>query len=157
MTTGRVSIETVRQQPLAAVIERVAMGDIGSRVGPNLGKITSFLTAYPEYALGKPHAVFVYRGKDNKPSDGMIAVEYAMEVERPFPPSGDIKCTSTPAGRVASAMHSGSYHLLPETHGAVQRWCAQNGHTLAGIDWEIYGDYSDDPSKLETKVCYLLK
>src|SRR6266496_3531335 len=32
----------------------------------------------------------------------------------------------------------------------------QTGRTLAGTLWEIYGDWSDDPSKVETTVCYLL-
>jgi hypothetical protein len=31
-----------------------------------------------------------------------------------------------------------------------------NRHGLAGIDWEIYGDWTDDATKLETTVCYLL-
>jgi hypothetical protein len=33
---------------------------------------------------------------------------------------------------------------------------ANNRH-FAGKSWEIYGDWSDDPSKLETTIMYLLK
>jgi hypothetical protein len=28
---------------------------------------------------------------------------------------------------------------------------------LAGVDWEVYGDWNDDEAKLETHVYYLLR
>jgi effector-binding domain-containing protein len=39
-------------------------------------------------------------------------------------------------------------------------WCRDNGYTLAGPSWEIYGHWRDelhsDPSKIRTDVYYLL-
>jgi hypothetical protein len=39
---------------------------------------------------------------------------------------------------------------------AIHDWAHANSRTLGGQSWEIYGDWSDDPSRLETRVCYLL-
>jgi hypothetical protein len=62
----------------------------------------------------------------------------------------------TPAGQVATAVHVGDYAQLPRTHEAIHAWRAQAGRAFAGTSWEVYGDWSADPSKLETTVCYLL-
>jgi len=35
-------------------------------------------------------------------------------------------------------------------------WAAANNETFAGWSWEIYGDWNEDVSKLETRIEYLL-
>ena len=40
---------------------------------------------------------------------------------------------------------------------AVREWCAEQGHTLAGPNWEVYGDWTDNPAELRTDVFYLLR
>jgi effector-binding domain-containing protein len=49
---------------------------------------------------------------------------------------------------------------LHEAHNAIRRWCASNGHTLSGPNWEVYGHWQDawniHPSQLRTDVYYLL-
>ena len=39
----------------------------------------------------------------------------------------------------------------------VHAWRAAKNRVFAGKSWEIYGDWSDDPAKLETTIVYLLK
>jgi hypothetical protein len=46
---------------------------------------------------------------------------------------------------------------MGETHDAILAWTRANGRALARRSWEIYGDWSDDPAKVETTICYLLK
>ena len=55
------------------------------------------------------------------------------------------------------AVHVGPYDRMKETHDAIHAWHKENNRTFAGKSWEIYGDWSDDPSKLETAIMYLLK
>ena len=43
------------------------------------------------------------------------------------------------------------------SHTAVRQWCAEQGETLVGPSWEIYGDWTDDPRALESEVLYLLR
>ena len=152
----KIEIETVTEQPLAAVLERVRQRDIGTRVRPNLDQVYAFLKEHPDLRFRGAHNVLLYRHKDDPRTDGRMHVEYAVQVRRAFARTGDVFASATPAGRIATATHVGPYERLGDTHGAVQRWCSANGHPLAGIDWEIYGDWTDDPTKLETTVCYLL-
>jgi len=151
-----VRIETAAEQPLAAVLERVRQRDIGARVMPNLDKVYAFLKTHQDVRMPGAHNVLLYRHKDVPQGDGKMHVEYAVQVARSFDRAGDVFATATPAGHIAAAMHTGPYDQLGSAHDAVQRWCRANGHALAGIEWEIYGDWNDDPAKLETKVCYLL-
>jgi len=39
----------------------------------------------------------------------------------------------------------------------VRDWCAANGESPAGANWEVYGDWADDPAQRRTEVFYLLK
>jgi hypothetical protein len=54
------------------------------------------------------------------------------------------------------AVHIGGYDRLRETHDAIHAWAAAHQRSFGGRSWEIYGDWSDDPCKLETTVVYLL-
>ena len=65
--------------------------------------------------------------------------------------------TETPAGEVATTLHVGPYDQLAAAHDAIRAWRAANDRSFAGHSWEIYGDWSDDPTRLETRVLYLLR
>jgi hypothetical protein len=69
---------------------------------------------------------------------------------------GDVVPAETPAGEVAIAIHVGGYDQFHRAHDAIHAWGARERRAFAGTSWEIYGDWSDDPARLETTVCYLL-
>lgn len=83
-------------------------------------------------------------------------IDFGVEVSRPFVPEGEIIAAETPSGKVATAMHVGPYEQLGKTHDAIHAWAASKKLTFAGKSWEIYGDPTNDPAKLETRVEYLL-
>ena len=83
-------------------------------------------------------------------------VDFGVEVTRGFAPAGEVSETRTPAGEAAVAVHRGAYDQLHRTHEAIHQWAAAHDRTFAGTSWEIYGDWSDDASKLETMIVYLL-
>ena len=85
----------------------------------------------------------------------MIA-DFGVQVIRPFEGAGEVICTETPAGEVAMTTHIGSYAKLAGAHAAINSWRAANGRAFGGCSWEIYGDWTDDETKLETQVIYLL-
>ena len=142
-----VRIETVSQQLLAAVRLRIPSQEISRRFREALDQVWSFLRRRPDLHSGG-HNVFIYR------SDG--TTDFGVQINGPFDAAGDVFCTFSPEGRVATAIHRGDYARLGETHALVRRWCAENGHQRAGTDWEIYGDWNEDPRRLETQVCCLL-
>ena len=60
-----------------------------------------------------------------------------------------------PGGRIAHATHTTGYADLGVTYAAITRWCEANGHTVAGVQWERYGD-PDERGHVDVEVCFLL-
>ena len=92
--------------------------------------------------------------------DSQINLEVGVELDAPFSGSGEVVSSGIPAGLVATTTHYGPYGLLNKAHEAILRWCGDNGQTLAGPNWEIYGHWQDewnsDPTKICTEVFYLI-
>ena len=53
--------------------------------------------------------------------------------------------------------HIGSYAKLAAAHQAIKSWCAATGRAIGACSWEIYGDWTNDETLLETNVVYLLR
>jgi effector-binding domain-containing protein len=83
-------------------------------------------------------------------------IDFGVQVARSFAAAGGVRCVSTPAGEVARTVHTGPYERLPEAHAAIHAWCVANNRKPAGVSWETYGDWTDDPAALETTITYLL-
>jgi predicted transcriptional regulator YdeE len=150
---ARVSLHIVSPRILAAVSRRVAVGDVGSVWRPALDLVWAFLRAQPGLRTDG-HNIFLYHhpARRNEPMD----VDFGVEVVREFAASGEVGPVTTPAGEVAIATHVGPYDRLGETHAAIHAWAAANDRAFAGTSWETYGDWSDDPGRLETTIAYLL-
>ncbi len=82
--------------------------------------------------------------------------DFGVEVTREFAGSGEVRPVSTPSGEVAVVRHLGPYDGLAQAHAAIRAWAKESGRAFAGTSWEIYGDWTDDPTKIETAVMYLL-
>jgi effector-binding domain-containing protein len=74
-----------------------------------------------------------------------------------FVPGGDVICTATPGGQVATTIHLGPYARLGEAHDAIRDWCTAHALVIASPFWEVYDHWNDDSAKLRTDVFYLLK
>jgi effector-binding domain-containing protein len=148
-----IEIETVAARRIAAVRRRLKITELGRGWKAALDEVWSFLRAHPGLRAGG-HNVFVYHhpAKRNDPMD----VDFGVEVAQPFEPEGEIILVETPAGEVARAVHVGPYDRMKETHEAIHRWSERVGRRFAGISWEVYGDWNEDPSKLETTIRYAL-
>ena len=85
-----------------------------------------------------------------------MLVDFGVQVIRPFQDAGEVVFTETPAGEVALTTHIGSYDKIRAAHDAIHSWSAATGRGFAACSWEIYGDWTNDESKLETQVVYLL-
>ncbi len=85
-----------------------------------------------------------------------LHVEVGVQVIRAFEASGAVVASTLPAGRVVMTTHRGSYDGLREAHRAVLDFCAAQRLQLTGTRWEIYGDWREDPSQLETEVYWQL-
>ena len=83
-------------------------------------------------------------------------VEVGVEVSGPFDDAVNVVPSELPAGSVAVMVHRGPYAGLVQAHDTVREWCRAHGMATTGVRWEIYGDWREDASELETEVCYQL-
>jgi|SRR5215831_1607788 len=148
-----VSIHLAAPRLLAAVRRQVQIGHVATAWRPALDLVWAFLRQNPGLRTDG-HNIFLY----HHPAKGgsTLTVDFGVQVTRVFSKAGEVVATETPAGRVASALHVGPYERMGETHQAIQSWARANHTTLGDKSWEIYGDWTDDPSKLETQIEYLL-
>jgi effector-binding domain-containing protein len=143
--------EQLGSRPLA-VVRRCAKPQELSKVVPDAcGVVWGVIRSQQIPGAGRHVAVYL---------DGQINLEVGVELDTPFAGYGEVVASATPPGPVATTTHYGPYGLLHEAHEAIRRWCGENGQTLAGPNWEIYGHWKDewnnDPSKICTEVFYLL-
>jgi len=152
MMNYEVKIETLSPRILAAVRKRVAMKDIPVAFKPALDQVWKFLREHPGLRTDG-HNIFLYHHE----TPAMMPVDFGVEVVRSFAGEGDVACVTTPAGEAAVVVHRGPYTKMFDAHQSLHRWCAVNGRTIGAHSLEIYGDWSEDPEKLETTIQYLLK
>jgi effector-binding domain-containing protein len=151
--TYQVVTKAVSAQTLAAVRRRVLKREIGRTWKPALDLVWEFLRRQDGLWRGG-HNCFVYHAAD---PDTPMEIDFGVQVLRPFTDEGEVVCTQTPAGEVAMTTHVGSYDKLSAAYDAIHSWRAATGRSFGQYSWEIYGDWTDDASKLETQVVYLLK
>jgi effector-binding domain-containing protein len=137
--------------PLAVVrASRIAPPELGATIMASLDKVYALLRGRGMGGLG--HNVVVYR-VGPPPWD----IEIGVQTPSPIAPEGEVVASETPAGRAATAVHWGAYDRLHETHQKIHVWCRANGFKLGAYNWELYGDWFDDPAKVRTDVFYLVE
>ncbi|HSU38766.1 MAG TPA: GyrI-like domain-containing protein [Polyangiaceae bacterium] len=147
-------LELLRPRLLAAVRRTAAPREIPNVFRPALDRVWAFLGKH-EGLRTDGHNVFLYHHVQ-RPETGM-PIDFGVEVTRRFDPEDEVHCVETPAGEALTVVHRGPYGGLPKAHAALRDWCAANGRTIGSHSLEIYGDWSDDPSQLETTIQYLLR
>ena len=147
-----VVVETARAELIAAVRATVLISEIARAWKPALDQVWVFLKRNGELDPG--HNLFLYHhpGHRNEP----MKIDFGVQVARPFGREGNVQCIETPTGEVARTVHVAPYDRLGDAHNAIHAWCAANNRKIAQASWEIYGDWNDNPSLLETTIKYLL-
>ena len=142
-----VTITEVEAQPLAVVRRQAALNELGTVLMGAFDEVWAFLRAN---RVTTNHNVVLY-------FDQVFNLEAGVQVLSPLPPSDTVYASETPGGRVATTTHWGAYGELPLAHTAIARSIIANGLQAAGPNWEVYGDWDDDPSKVRTDIYYLLR
>jgi effector-binding domain-containing protein len=146
------AIEVVEVQAghAAVVKARVAKRDIPGAIMPLVDRVWQVIRSGAVPSHG--HNVWIYHHKGAEEVD----VEVGVQVPGPFAERDGVVCTQTPSGRVAHAVHYGEYAELPSVHRAVHGFCREQGLTITGDNWEVYGDWEEDPTKRRCDVYYSL-
>jgi effector-binding domain-containing protein len=136
--------------PIAKLTRRGTLQQIGELTMPALDELWGALRPA---GVQTGHNLIIYRDAGGGQFDMDIGVQVAPGTALDH---ATIQLSSTPSGRTAHTLHRGPYDGLPAAYDAIRAWAQTQGLTLSGTAWEIYGDWTDDQSKLETDVYYLL-
>ena len=138
-------------ETITAVVRRCArQNELSSVVPKACGEVWNYVKATG--LKGGRHIAYYVCGDANG-----LNVEIGVELPEPFESDGgELVCSKTPAGNVATTVHIGPYNLLGNAHSAVLAECRAKDLTLAGPSWEIYGHWTDNPRELRTDVFYLI-
>jgi effector-binding domain-containing protein len=134
--------------PTAVVCFRATLAELPKVIPAACGEVWNFIKSSGFLHGGRHVAIYL---------DCEMNIECGAEVDQPFTGNGRVVCSKTPAGPAVTTAHFGPYNRLGDAHGAVRKWCADNGHERAGIMWEVYGHWNDDPAQLRTDIFYLLR
>jgi effector-binding domain-containing protein len=147
-----VVVENIQPGLIAAVRARVPISGIAQAWTPALDQVWAFLGEHPD--LPHEHNLFLYHHPPRR--DDPMDIDFGVQVGRRFESSGNVRCFETPGGAVAKTVHIGPYDRLKGAHDAIHAWCAANNRRIGNASWETYGDWTDDPARLETTIHYLL-
>jgi effector-binding domain-containing protein len=150
MASPAVQIQRVGSVPLVVIRRQARMSELSRVVPECCGLVWNEIRAQQTKA-GRNVAVYW---------DLSIRLEVGVELQGAFVEQNGVVRSATPAGEVACGAYFGPYSGLGAAHGSIQRWCQENGRTLAGPSWEIYGhwqaEWNNDPSQIRTEVYYQL-
>jgi effector-binding domain-containing protein len=135
---------------LAAITSTTTPSQLGASIVQCLNVVWPVLR---QQGVRTDHNVVVYRASGGGP----ITVDVGVEVLSAFEDRGDVRHVLTPSGEVATTAHFGEYSDMGRAYSALERWCADHGRAPAGVNWEVYGDWEEDPAKRRTDVFFLLE
>ncbi len=144
-----VRVERVEPRPLGAIRATTTR----QRLGADIIRLLDMVwPALREQDVRTGHNVVIYRGG----GAGTLTVDVGVEAFTSFADRGEVRHCSTPAGEVATTAHFGEYSQMRPAYAALERCCEDNRRTPAGVSWEVYGDWSDDPATRRTDLFLLL-
>jgi effector-binding domain-containing protein len=114
-----------------------------------LDEVWRFLADAPPGLRRDGHNVMLYE-------DDVPTVEVGVQVSATFEPDGVVVSSVLAGGLVATARHTGGIDRLGETHDAVCAWCAERGHPLSRVRWEIYGDPDPASGDFDVEVFWAI-
>jgi effector-binding domain-containing protein len=139
--------------PAAVRVGSTTRAELSATIRRLLDDVWSYIREARDLSPG--HNVVVYRGDLDA---GPAPVEVGVQVGRRFEgtSASGVRCVELPSGRAAHVTHRGPYDAMAPAYQALDRGIRDGGHVVAGPSWEVYGDWSADPSQLETDIYVLL-
>jgi effector-binding domain-containing protein len=145
-----VRAEQAEPRPLAAIRATTTHQRLGADIIRSLDMIWPLLR---EQGVRTGHNVVVYQGGEGE----TLTVDVGVEAFTGFAGRGEVRPIQTPSGEVATTAHYGEYSQMAPAYAALERWCTDNGRRPAGVSWEVYGDWDDDPGERRTDLYFLLE
>lgn len=134
----------ISAQVLAVAQEELPRAQVPVRIREMYDTAYAWLRDAPVRQTGHNHALY------DRCTPLTLRMRVGFPVSGRFTGTDRVKCVELTPGRAAHAVHVGPYAEMHRTYAALHDWCAERGVALTGESWEEYGDWTDDPSKLET-------
>jgi effector-binding domain-containing protein len=144
-----VHVEQASPRVLAAVSTVTTLDRLSVEIPRLLDQVWPLLR---EQGARTEHNVVIYHPGEA----GEFTIDAGVEVLSGFTESDPVRRVETPAGEVAVTAHFGEYSALGGAYAALDQWCAASGRHSAGVNWEVYGDWDENPARLRTDVYTLL-
>ncbi len=148
MTLSQIEIQDQPEQPTAVVRQRISM-DETDRIPGWIGSTFEAIERSGQQPAGMP---FV---RTLAMDGGGMEVEVGWPVSAPFEGDADVQGGTLPAGPAAVATYYGPYDGIGPAYEAIQAWCTEHGHEVAGPPWESYftsPDQEPNPAKWRTDI-----
>ena len=138
-----VSFESVT---LAVTESFTKQSEIPSRIRGMFDVVYAWLRESGNDQTGHNYAIY------DQFSDHGMRMRVGFPVAEQFPDTSQVQCLELQGGRAAHLTHRGPYSGLGSANSQLYDWCVQNSLKMSGESWEVYGDWTDDESRLETDI-----
>lgn len=149
--TPVVEIVDVKSIVLALTETRVKQSEIPARIRGMFDIVYAWLRSSEVEQTGHNYAIYDQFGRTD------MRMRVGFPVSNRFQDSDRVVCAELPAGRAVHTIHSGPYHQMHDAHTRLNEWCDQHAIVANGMSWEVYGDWHEDESKLETDIYVLIR
>lgn len=123
-----------------------------AQLGPALQQAFDRIYKPGALAPGHGHNFILYH--EGTPSE--IRMTVGVLDRTPGGGDPDVKAVHVPGGRTITAAHWGDYARMKTTYDALHAEVQAKGLKLTPLSLEIYGDWSEDPSKVRTDIYLFL-
>lgn len=147
--------ETVvlEDQKTLCIRTRCAAKNLPDVIGKTYQEIIKHMCEKGEQPCGVPYVGYFNMDMDD------LDVEIGFPVSNNIEEKGNIKMSTIPGGKYATAIHKGSYSKLTDSYNILMKWMEENKLEATYIGYEYYlndpGEVSED--ELETKILFQMK
>jgi len=148
MTLSLIELRNQPEQHTAVVRHRISMQET-DRIPGWIGTTFEAIQGAGQQPAGMPFLRTL-----SMDADGMD-IEVGWPVVAPISGDGEVYAGTLPGGHVAVASYLGPYDGIGPAYEAIQTWCSEHGHEIAGPPWESYltdPNEEPDPAKWRTDI-----
>jgi effector-binding domain-containing protein len=132
MSINEPEVVTVKPAITASIRDVVAVDDLASFFDTSFSTIAGVIAAQRVTVTGPAFALY-----HDHPST-ITDVEVGFTTNRAIEPASSVCAGSLPGGRVARAVHAGSYDDLTTAWEQLATWMSEHGHGFGMPFWEVY-------------------
>lgn len=150
MTISAVELRELSEQHTAVVRHRISMQET-SRIPEWIGQTMEAVQRAGQQPAGMPFL------RTYSMDGATMDIEVGWPVAEPFGGDGEVRASTLPGGPAAVTSYFGPYDAIAPAYEAIQAWCAERGHEIAGPPWECYftdPNEEPDPAKWRTDIFF---